>query len=90
MKFGEKPEELAKSLVVPHEGTWIEIPMVVKALKMNNVVPHEGTWIEMVKQWKNFRWRQVVPHEGTWIEIAAAGDTSATWQSFPTRERGLK
>ena len=33
--------------VVPHAGTWIEIPReVIKAL-VDAVVPHAGTWIEI-------------------------------------------
>ena len=32
----------------------------------------------------------VVPHEGTWIEMSRAVSPSATFPSFPTRERGLK
>ena len=35
-------------LVVPHEGTWIEM-LIVEGSKhvVYDVVPHEGTWIEM-------------------------------------------
>ena len=33
---------------------------------------------------------QVVPHEGTWIEIYGNRAYMPMYQSFPTRERGLK
>ena len=35
--------------VVPHEGTWIEIPLILFFVGYNAVVPHEGTWIEIMK-----------------------------------------
>ena len=33
--------------VVPHAGTWIEIPDEFEIAKADNVVPHAGTWIEI-------------------------------------------
>ena len=33
--------------VVPHAGTWIEIPTDVKKMLNMKVVPHAGTWIEI-------------------------------------------
>ena len=38
---------LPLKLVVPHEGTWIEIAQCAAAEFVNLVVPHEGTWIEI-------------------------------------------
>ena len=35
--------------VVPHAGTWIEIPIYVTRYENEIVVPHAGTWIEIVK-----------------------------------------
>ena len=37
----------ARSGVVPHEGTWIEIKLIREAMVKHLVVPHEGTWIEI-------------------------------------------
>ena len=34
-------------LVVPHEGTWIEITLCAGSHGYAIVVPHEGTWIEI-------------------------------------------
>ena len=34
-------------IVVPHEGTWIEISNSALTDSGAAVVPHEGTWIEM-------------------------------------------
>ena len=72
-------------MVVPHEGTWIEICQNKKEGNKTVVVPHEGTWIEMLIRLyfpllrRSFPTREyalpqpasidVVPHEGTWIEI---------------------
>ena len=33
--------------VVPHAGTWIEIPDSIKKPSTSLVVPHAGTWIEI-------------------------------------------
>ena len=35
------------NIVVPHEGTWIEIMEQYAIEKRLPVVPHEGTWIEI-------------------------------------------
>ena len=40
--------------VVPHAGTWIEIPITGSITPFNSVVPHAGTWIEIttsVRTW---------------------------------------
>ncbi len=78
-------------MVVPHEGTWIEISnRTVRALTYL-VVPHEGTWIEILPLGKNRPRMAVVPHEGTWIEMQTHIWTDESERSsFPTRERGLK
>ena len=34
-------------MVVPHEGTWIEIIDNQFRMCRDYVVPHEGTWIEI-------------------------------------------
>ena len=34
-------------MVVPHEGTWIEILDTIPTAWLAVVVPHEGTWIEI-------------------------------------------
>ena len=34
-------------IVVPHEGTWIEITEAGDLWAKDLVVPHEGTWIEI-------------------------------------------
>ena len=55
--------------VVPHEGTWIEIAILVPPYVLISVVPHEGTWIEIKQKRTSSSTKNVVPHEGTWIEI---------------------
>ena len=35
-------------MVVPHEGTWIEMFLALYLLQTYAVVPHEGTWIEIL------------------------------------------
>ena len=35
-------------MVVPHEGTWIEIVNIGICSISYFVVPHEGTWIEII------------------------------------------
>ena len=57
------------AVVVPHEGTWIEILTVMQTANEYVVVPHEGTWIEIIKDTHPRKEESVVPHEGTWIEI---------------------
>ena len=39
--------EANTKIVVPHEGTWIEIKQKRTSSSTKNVVPHEGTWIEI-------------------------------------------
>ena len=59
------------SPVVPHAGTWIEIPQRSTKNGSAPVVPHAGTWIE-ISMIPKFKWSQlVVPHAGTWIEMLA-------------------
>ena len=36
-----------KLIVVPHEGTWIEMYRSMQSKECIKVVPHEGTWIEI-------------------------------------------
>ena len=57
-------------MVVPHEGTWIEMMMVQLTIINHPVVPHEGTWIEIRITGPASVPGSVVPHEGTWIEIS--------------------
>ena len=38
-----------KKAVVPHVGTWIEMPARCRSVARAHVVPHVGTWIEMPK-----------------------------------------
>ena len=38
---------IVAALVVPHAGTWIEIPFALRIGGVSAVVPHAGTWIEM-------------------------------------------
>ena len=77
-------------IVVPHEGTWIEILIQKVSIRSSRVVPHEGTWIEIIKDTHPRKEESVVPHEGTWIEISRTVIISVRAVSFPTRERGLK
>ena len=35
--------------VVPHAGTWIEIPDIQDISRLIWVVPHAGTWIEIIR-----------------------------------------
>ena len=56
-------------MVVPHAGTWIEIPGAGRQNPEKTVVPHAGTWIEIDWLWLLIRHTIVVPHAGTWIEI---------------------
>ena len=39
--------------VVPHVGTWIEMPNQFLQAAISSVVPHVGTWIEIVFVWYN-------------------------------------
>ena len=76
--------------VVPHAGTWIEIVPKVDTKNVKSVVPHAGTWIEIVIHLPLCCFKEVVPHAGTWIEIRNLRNHLNTFESFPTRERGLK
>ena len=59
-------------LVVPLEGTWIEIGDVIPDKDAFKVVPLEGTWIEICPRLCSILGNNVVPLEGTWIEIRLA------------------
>ena len=48
--------------VVPHEGTWIEIAILVPPYVLISVVPHEGTWIEIKQKRTSSSTKNVVPH----------------------------
>ena len=48
MKSGQMNQFQQQPVVVPHEGTWIEIENPNDLDIAPNVVPHEGTWIEML------------------------------------------
>ena len=37
-------------MVVPHEGTWIEMLRKLHTAWQRQVVPHEGTWIEILQK----------------------------------------
>ena len=47
MKFVSPVAVPAADVVVPHEGTWIEIEFYAGMKLDQKVVPHEGTWIEI-------------------------------------------
>ena len=76
--------------VVPHAGTWIEIPGAGRQNPEKTVVPHAGTWIEIPYIITSLLPQSVVPHAGTWIEILDLRTFLTLSPSFPTRERGLK
>ena len=59
-----------QNVVVPLEGTWIEIIIDYSCLHDAVVVPLEGTWIEIHPPVSLYGVHQVVPLEGTWIEIS--------------------
>ena len=67
MRF--RMESCSAAVVVPHEGTWIEIRRKACFKGNTKVVPHEGTWIEILEAEGEEAFAEVVPHEGTWIEI---------------------
>ena len=77
-------------LVVPHAGTWIEIPLPILAIILDTVVPHAGTWIEI-------HLRKFLLC-GSWSFPTRERGLKSLWRinipensmSFPTRERGLK
>ena len=77
-------------MVVPHEGTWIEIPTFSENTVSRLTFPtrERGLKFEFFIFFKEFR--IVVPHEGTWIEIHYPHGLCRLFPSFPTRERGLK
>ena len=62
--------------VVPHAGTWIEMPIIPFEWNRLTVVPHAGTWIEIGVVNHNYPLNKVVPHAGTWIEIFALANIS--------------
>ena len=76
--------------VVPHAGTWIEIPNNTNIVVKFFVVPHAGTWIEIMLPDGTAERNLVVLHTGTWIEIALKQELQLQSQSFHTREHGLK
>ena len=77
-------------LVVPHEGTWIEITSLEADDPADRVVPHEGTWIEIdgIRSF-GFRYTSFPTRERglKWLNNGKILDGD---KSFPTRERGLK
>ena len=62
-------KSISRAVVVPHEGTWIEIDGRDAYDDYMTVVPHEGTWIEITGTETARLHSHVVPHEGTWIEM---------------------
>ena len=69
LKSPSEEDDRRTLYVVPHEGTWIEIAILVPPYVLISVVPHEGTWIEIKQKRTSSSTKNVVPHEGTWIEI---------------------
>ena len=79
------------AIVVPLEGTWIEIVVRGNGVRVKGVVPLEGTWIEIVAVMRVELILLVVPLEGTWIEILQPYlPHHGRLASYPLRVRGLK
>ena len=70
LKLSYSQSEKLVHWVVPHAGTWIEIPQRSTKNGRAPVVPHAGTWIEIKDTAIKQNSADVVPHAGTWIEIA--------------------
>ena len=85
---------LRKSLwrmVVPHEGTWIEMLLRQQAPLFFQSFPTRERGLKYCQSTKRRCLVNVVPHEGTWIEMYLHSYFPLrSLQSFPTRERGLK
>ena len=69
LKSFQEPRLKQTPMVVPLEGTWIEIGLPLRLYLQPAVVPLEGTWIEIHPLRVEHLSRRVVPLEGTWIEI---------------------
>ena len=80
-----------RAIVVPHVGTWIEIPSVLFLTNSFTVVPHVGTWIEICQEAGCQRHRHGRSPRGNvnWNWFLRPELHTASW-SFPTWERELK
>ena len=76
--------------VVPHAGTWIEIPDVIKNFFHISSFPTRERGLKSPVIATDIPAFPVVPHAGTWIEISVIPIVYVDGRSFPTRERGLK
>ena len=55
-----------------------------------HVAPHAGAWIETTGDFCFSPVFAVAPHAGAWIETLYPAATACSYQSHPTRVRGLK
>ena len=62
-------EYLSKFAVVPHAGTWIEIPNMTSEWIIAGSFPTRERGLKLYIQGAGTPEYVVVPHAGTWIEI---------------------
>ena len=67
-------EKLLKFAVVPHAGTWIEIPLEQKSMYTVKSFPTRERGLKLHKRYVKRTHPVVVPHAGTWIEINIEND----------------
>ena len=77
-------------IVVPHEGTWIEIIKLNYKRRERIVVPHEGTWIEMEKKQCLGCLLSSFPTRERGLKSGYDLNFFSHFVSFPTQECGLK
>ena len=79
-----------RHIVVPHAGTWIEIPSQECTLSACSVVPHAGTWIEIASGVGAWTCPRSFPTRERGLKYMIVIVRVCNSLSFPTRERGLK
>ena len=69
LKYKVNKKVLTNVVVVPHEGTWIEILTMARRLRNTPSFPTRERGLKCVLHIRYSISINVVPHEGTWIEI---------------------
>ena len=65
-------------LVVPHEGTWIEISMRFRDISPVASFPTRERGLKSPFNFFRHCGQTVVPHEGTWIEISSSAQPGSS------------
>ena len=72
--------EVARVVVAPHWGAWIEIQDRLPTRAEHEVAPHWGAWIEIWTYAHHAQNASVAPHWGAWIEIPCVAPSCFSYE----------